>query len=147
MPPCQHVGAYPVAAVPGFVGHLRGNGLLDWNCSGSLVQSVLLSIIPACTDWNKQIFPSWTFSPVVVFLFYRRLPPSSVTSIWPYVLQLQVTKARERIFKRRTSMEDKKNWITKSKYFYMTRMYKFLEISVPTDSSWTCSICACEPKL
>jgi len=33
MPPCQHIGAYPVAAVPGFVGHLRGKGLLDWNCS------------------------------------------------------------------------------------------------------------------
>jgi hypothetical protein len=130
MPPCQHIGAYPVAAVSGFVGHLRGKGLLEyWNCSW-LLSSISSSFYYYCLYLSFMN----VFSCSCTFLFYHRLPPSSVTNIWPYLLELQVAKARERIFKRRTSMEDKKNWITKSKYFYMTRMFKFLEISVPTRS-------------
>ncbi|KAI5591441.1 hypothetical protein BDE02_04G080300 [Populus trichocarpa] len=78
----QKIGAYinlgsfylvglPVAAVLGFVAHLRGKGLWIGILAGSFVQSVLLSIVTACTDWNKQ-----------------------------------ATKARERVFERRSSMKD-----------------------------------------
>ena len=88
----QKIGAYinlgsfylvglPLAAVLGFVAHLRGKGLWIGILVGSFVQSVLLSIVTACTDWNKQVlgpisffFPS-TSLPCICFhvLFYYRL--------------------------------------------------------------------------
>ncbi|KAJ6936132.1 protein DETOXIFICATION 10 [Populus alba x Populus x berolinensis] len=78
----QKIGAYinigsfylvglPVAAVLGFVAHLRGKGLWIGILAGSFLQTVLLSIVTACTDWNKQ-----------------------------------VTKARERVLERRSSVKD-----------------------------------------
>ncbi|KAJ7000485.1 protein DETOXIFICATION 14-like [Populus alba x Populus x berolinensis] len=86
----QKIGAYinigsfylvglPVAAVLGFVAHLRGKGLWIGILAGSFLQTVLLSIVTACTDWNKQVlrpisafFPS-TYLPCIIcfhVLFY-----------------------------------------------------------------------------
>ncbi|KDP33026.1 hypothetical protein JCGZ_13057 [Jatropha curcas] len=62
----QHIGAYinlgafylvglPVGAVLGFVAHLRGKGLWIGIVAGSILQSTLLSLITASTDWKKQV--------------------------------------------------------------------------------------------
>ena len=71
----QKIGAYinlgsfylvglPVAALLGFVAHLRGKGLWIGILVGSFMQSVLLSIVTACTDWNKQVLcPNSVFFP------------------------------------------------------------------------------------
>lgn len=75
----QKIGAYinlgsfylvglPVAAVLGFVAHLRGKGLWIGILAGSFAQSVLLSIVTACTDWNKQVL-----SPIFFFSFLQLL--------------------------------------------------------------------------
>jgi MATE family multidrug resistance protein len=75
----QKIGAYinlgsfylvglPLAAVLGFSAHLRGKGLWIGILAGSFAQSVLLSIVTACTDWNKQV-PSFFFFPSLVYVF------------------------------------------------------------------------------
>jgi len=80
----QKIGAYinlgsfylvglPVAAVLGFSAHLRGKGLWIGILAGSFAQSVLLSIVTACTDWNKQVQSFFFLSfPCICFhvLFY-----------------------------------------------------------------------------
>lgn len=61
----QHIGAYvnlaafylfgiPIAATLAFVVNLGGKGLWLGILSGSIVQTLLLSIITSCTDWEKQ---------------------------------------------------------------------------------------------
>ncbi|KAK4608569.1 hypothetical protein RGQ29_002109 [Quercus rubra] len=61
----QHIGAYvnlgafylcgiPVAAVLGFMTNLRGRGLWIGIQTGAFVQTVMLSIITSCTNWEKQ---------------------------------------------------------------------------------------------
>ncbi|KAL7101686.1 hypothetical protein ACP275_08G070200 [Erythranthe tilingii] len=61
----QHVGAYvnlgayyvvglPTALVLGFVLHLRGTGLWVGLNMGSIVQSILLSVVTCSTNWTKQ---------------------------------------------------------------------------------------------
>ena len=62
----QHIGAYvnlgafylvgmPVAIVLGFVVHLRAKGLWIGIVIGSIVQSTILSLITAFTDWKMQV--------------------------------------------------------------------------------------------
>ena len=64
----QHIGAYvnlgafylcgiPVAAVLGFMTNLRGRGLWIGIQTGAFVQTVMLSIITSCTNWEKQVYP------------------------------------------------------------------------------------------
>ncbi|KAM3693449.1 hypothetical protein ACB098_08G165200 [Castanea mollissima] len=61
----QHIGAYvnlgafylcgiPVAAVLGFMTNLRGRGLWIGIQTGAFVQTVMLSIITSCINWEKQ---------------------------------------------------------------------------------------------
>nr|QBM79489.1 MATE59 [Rehmannia glutinosa] len=61
----QHVGAYvnlgsyylvglPIAVVLGFVLHLRGKGLWLGLNMGSIVQSILLSLVTCSMNWKKQ---------------------------------------------------------------------------------------------
>ncbi|KAM3741300.1 hypothetical protein ACB098_08G165800 [Castanea mollissima] len=61
----QHIGAYvnfgafylcgiPVAIVLGFLAKLRGRGLWIGIQAGSFVQTLMLSIITSCTNWEKQ---------------------------------------------------------------------------------------------
>ncbi|KAH1200393.1 Protein DETOXIFICATION 9 [Glycine max] len=61
----QHLGAYvnlgafylvgiPVGIVLGFVAHLRAKGLWIGIVTGSIVQSILLSLVTALTNWKKQ---------------------------------------------------------------------------------------------
>jgi hypothetical protein len=65
----QHLGAYvnlgafylcgiPVAAVLGFLTKLRGKGLWIGIQIGSFVQTVMLSIITSCINWEVQVYPS-----------------------------------------------------------------------------------------
>jgi len=62
----QHLGAYvnlgsyylvgiPVAILLGFYLHLKGKGLWIGLNAGSLVQSLLFSLITCLTDWQKQV--------------------------------------------------------------------------------------------
>ncbi|KAL3844906.1 hypothetical protein ACJIZ3_002309 [Penstemon smallii] len=62
----QHIGAYinlgayylvglPVAMVFGFVLHLRGKGLWLGLNMGSIVQSILLTLLACTTNWRKQV--------------------------------------------------------------------------------------------
>ena len=64
----QHIGAYvnlgafylcgiPVAAVLGFMTNLRGRGLWIGIQTGAFVQTVMLSIITSCINWEKQVYP------------------------------------------------------------------------------------------
>ena len=64
----QHIGAYvnlgafylcgiPVAVILSFLAKLRGSGLWIGIQTGSFVQTVVLSIITSCTDWEKQVYP------------------------------------------------------------------------------------------
>nr|XP_023892684.1 protein DETOXIFICATION 12-like [Quercus suber] len=61
----QHIGAYvnlgafylcgiPAAAVLGFMTNLRGRGLWIGIQTGAFVQTVMLSIITSCINWEKQ---------------------------------------------------------------------------------------------
>ncbi|KAH7834597.1 hypothetical protein Vadar_017735 [Vaccinium darrowii] len=61
----QHIGAYvnlgafylvgiPVAVLLGFWLQLRGKGLWIGILAGAIVQTILLSIITNCTNWDKQ---------------------------------------------------------------------------------------------
>ncbi|KAG5051248.1 hypothetical protein AAZX31_02G085600 [Glycine max] len=61
----QHLGAYvnlgafylvgiPVGILLGFVAHFRAKGLWIGIVTGSIVQSILLSLITALTNWKKQ---------------------------------------------------------------------------------------------
>ncbi|KAL3830837.1 hypothetical protein ACJIZ3_019639 [Penstemon smallii] len=61
----QHIGAYvnlaafylfgiPIAATLGFWLNLRGKGLWIGILSGATLQTVLLSIITSCTNWEKE---------------------------------------------------------------------------------------------
>ncbi|XP_030950861.1 protein DETOXIFICATION 12-like isoform X1 [Quercus lobata] len=61
----QHIGAYvnlgafylcgiPVAAVLGFMTNLRGRGLWIGIQTGAFVQTVMLSMITSCINWEKQ---------------------------------------------------------------------------------------------
>uniref|UniRef100_A0A2N9I7M2 Protein DETOXIFICATION n=1 Tax=Fagus sylvatica TaxID=28930 RepID=A0A2N9I7M2_FAGSY len=61
----QHIGAYvnlgafylcgiPVAVALGFLTKLRGRGLWIGIQTGAFLQSVMLSIITSCTNWEKQ---------------------------------------------------------------------------------------------
>lgn len=61
----QHIGAYvnlasfylcgiPIAVTLGFLLKLRGRGLWIGVLSGATTQSILLSIITSCTNWEKQ---------------------------------------------------------------------------------------------
>ncbi|KAF3956151.1 hypothetical protein ACB098_08G165500 [Castanea mollissima] len=61
----QHIGAYvnlgafylcgiPVAVILSFLAKLRGRGLWIGIQTGSFIQTVVLSIITSCTDWEKQ---------------------------------------------------------------------------------------------
>ncbi|XP_071928767.1 protein DETOXIFICATION 12-like [Coffea arabica] len=61
----QHIGAYinlasfylvgiPIALALGFVAKLEGKGLWIGILSGATVQTLLLSIVTACTNWEKQ---------------------------------------------------------------------------------------------
>ncbi|GMY18481.1 protein DETOXIFICATION 12-like [Fagus crenata] len=61
----QHIGAYvnlgafylcgiPVAVALGFLTKLRGRGLWIGILTGAFLQSVMLSIITSCTNWEKQ---------------------------------------------------------------------------------------------
>ncbi|GLT28859.1 hypothetical protein SLA2020_037630 [Shorea laevis] len=54
-----NLGAYylvglPVAAILAFIAHLRGKGLWIGFIAGSVVQTALLILITALTDWNKK---------------------------------------------------------------------------------------------
>lgn len=62
----QHIGAYvnlgafylcgiPVAAALGFLTRLRGRGLWIGIQTGAFIQTILLSIITSCTNWEKQV--------------------------------------------------------------------------------------------
>ena len=64
----QHIGAYvnlgafylcgiPVAVALGFLTKLRGRGLWIGILTGAFLQSVMLSIITSCTNWEKQVNP------------------------------------------------------------------------------------------
>lgn len=64
----QHIGAFvnlgafylcgiPVAAILGFKTQLRGRGLWIGIQTGALVQTVSLSIITSCTNWEKLVSP------------------------------------------------------------------------------------------
>ncbi|KAJ1382921.1 Multi antimicrobial extrusion protein [Sesbania bispinosa] len=61
----QHLGAYvnlgayyvlgiPIAAILGFLVQLRGKGLWIGVLIGAFCQTVMLSIITSCTNWEKQ---------------------------------------------------------------------------------------------
>nr|GMD16671.1 protein DETOXIFICATION 12-like isoform X2 [Ipomoea batatas] len=61
----QHIGAYvnlasfylcgiPISASLAFWLNLRGKGLWIGIVSGATLQTILLSIITSCTNWNKQ---------------------------------------------------------------------------------------------
>ena len=65
----QHLGAYvnlgafylvgiPVGALLGFVAHYRAKGLWIGIVTGSILQSFLLSLITALTNWKKQVHNS-----------------------------------------------------------------------------------------
>ena len=74
----QHIGAYvnlgafylcgiPVAIVLGFLANLRGRGLWIGIQAGSFVQTLMLSIITSCTNWEKQVYPPILFL-ILLFL-------------------------------------------------------------------------------
>lgn len=45
----------PIAVVLGFVAKLRGKGLWIGIITGATAQSILLSIVTCCTNWEKQV--------------------------------------------------------------------------------------------
>ena len=62
----QHIGAYvnlgafylfgiPVAVVLGFLLHIGGKGLWIGILGGATVQTILLSIVTSCTNWQQQV--------------------------------------------------------------------------------------------
>jgi len=62
----QHLGAYvnlgayyvvgiPIAAMLGFWVQLRGKGLWIGILTGAFCQTVMLSLITSCTNWEKQV--------------------------------------------------------------------------------------------
>lgn len=62
----QHIGAYvnlaafylfgiPIAAVLGFWVGIRGKGLWIGIQAGAFLQTVMLSVITCCTNWEKQV--------------------------------------------------------------------------------------------
>ncbi|KAL4332294.1 hypothetical protein GQ457_07G014540 [Hibiscus cannabinus] len=62
----QYIGAYvnvgafyvmglPVGIVLGFVAHLKGRGLWLGIVAGSILQTILLSLVAIFTDWEKQV--------------------------------------------------------------------------------------------
>ena len=64
----QHIGAYvnlgafylcgiPVSVALGFFTKLRGKGLWIGIQTGAFLQSIMLSIITSCTNWEKQVNP------------------------------------------------------------------------------------------
>ncbi|KAB1205629.1 MATE efflux family protein 5 [Morella rubra] len=81
----QHIGAYvnlgafylcgiPVAAILGFWTPLRGRGLWIGIQIGAFVQTLLLSIVTSCTNWEKQA------SKARERIFEGRLPKNSDTN-------------------------------------------------------------------
>lgn len=69
----QDLGAYanlaayylcgiPIAAALGFWLELRGQGLWIGILAGAFLQTVLLSIITSCTNWEKQVYPQLIIS-------------------------------------------------------------------------------------
>ncbi|CDP00711.1 unnamed protein product [Coffea canephora] len=69
----QHIGAYvnlasfyvvgtPIAFILGFMVRLRGKGLWIGILCGATVQTLLLSIVTTCTNWEKQVFKLSCFS-------------------------------------------------------------------------------------
>ncbi|XP_041010001.1 protein DETOXIFICATION 12-like isoform X1 [Juglans microcarpa x Juglans regia] len=81
----QHIGAYvnlgafylcgiPAAAVLGFWAQYRGRGLWIGVQTGAFVQTVLLSIVTSCTNWEKQA------SKARERIFVGRLPKDNDTS-------------------------------------------------------------------
>ena len=58
----MNLGAYyvlgiPIAAMLGFWVQLRGKGLWIGIMIGAFCQTVLLSLITSCTNWEKQVSP------------------------------------------------------------------------------------------
>lgn len=62
----QHIGAFvnlaafylfgiPIAAILGFWVNMRGRGLWIGILSGATVQTLLLTIITCCTNWEKAV--------------------------------------------------------------------------------------------
>ena len=62
----QHIGAYvnlgayyvvgiPMAAILGFWLQLRGKGLWIGILTGAFCQTIMLSLITSCTNWEKQV--------------------------------------------------------------------------------------------
>ncbi|KAL2235057.1 UNVERIFIED_CONTAM: Protein DETOXIFICATION 12 [Sesamum indicum] len=84
----QHIGAYinlaafylfgiPIAATLAFWLDFRGKGLWIGILSGATLQTIMLSIITSCTNWEKQNF------------------------------NVQAAKARERLFEEKSSFDDR----------------------------------------
>ncbi|KAL5140075.1 Protein DETOXIFICATION 12 [Glycine soja] len=66
----QHRGAYvnldayyvvgiPIAAILGFCLQLRGKGLWIGILTGAFCQTVMVSLITSCTNWEKQAIKAW----------------------------------------------------------------------------------------
>jgi len=60
----------PVGAVLGFVADYRAKGLWIGIVAGSILQSFLLSLITALTNWKKQVHISPY--PIMLFLLHCR---------------------------------------------------------------------------
>jgi len=60
----------PVGALLGFVAHYRAKGLWIGIVAGSILQSFLLSLITALTNWKKQVHIS--IYPIMLFLLHCR---------------------------------------------------------------------------
>jgi Na+-driven multidrug efflux pump len=76
----QHIGAYvnlgayylcgiPVAVVLGFFTKLRGMGLWIGLQTGAFIQTIMLSIIISCTNWEKQVYPPLLVLPKIPIYF------------------------------------------------------------------------------
>lgn len=56
----MNLGAYylvgaPIAALLGFGLHLRAKGLWIGILAGAIVQAVVLTVVTASTDWQKEV--------------------------------------------------------------------------------------------
>ena len=55
--PAYYLCGIPIAIVLGFFTKLKGKGLWIGIQTGAFVQTVMLSIITSCINWEKQVYP------------------------------------------------------------------------------------------